>query len=485
VSGNDEDLTRQDTEGTEDGGAPGDGERRGTAEDGPAARPVPACLGGLRVLRGGAVAFALLLALSSHDARAEGEDLRATLAAAVDLPTTEARLAAAAKLAARNDVTIDQWLEAMRGFGEFQRVPAGSATEKATLQVGAAREETSIAVFVPKGYLPDKPAPLLIALHGSGGEGHDEDDLWTAAADEIGMLVVAPTDPTAQLGLQYSEAVRDRVLAALRWARRRFDVDENRVALTGVSRGAHLAWDVALRHPDLFSALVPMIGGPRLMPWENNNLRYMENVAHLPIRDLQGSGDDPLLVKNLKMAFERLAAAGAKDAKLVLHPDLKHDFDPHAVDWAKFLGAAKRASPPPRVVRMCARPDEGRAAWAEITRLAPGAVEKFRPDVDARKWEAMNDDEKREWAVGEAEKRTGRLEVTFDGPGRFTAKTTLVQRFRLLLSREMVAAGAPVEVTVNGKAAKYAVTPSKLVLLREFVERFDRTFLPVAEVSCP
>ena len=427
----------------------------------------------------------MLLALSSHGAHAEGEDLRATLAAAVDLPTPETRLAAAGKLAARNDVTLDQWLEAMRTFGDLQRVLPGSSTEKATLQVGAAKEETSIAVFVPKGYAPGKPAPLLLALHGSGGEGHDEDDLWTAAADEIGMVVVAPTDPTAQLGLAYSEAVRDRVLSALRWARRRFDVDENRVSLTGVSRGGHLAWDVALRHPDQFAALVPMIGGPRLSPAENNNLRYMENVAHLPIRDLQGSGDDPLLVKNLKIAFDRLAAAGAKDAKLVLHPDLKHDFDPHAVDWAKFLGAAKRTSPPLRVVRMCARTDEGRAAWAEVTRLAPGAIEKFRLDIEQRKSDAMSEDQKREWYAAEAEKRTGRLEVTFDGPGRFTAKATLVQRFRLLLSRDMFTAGAPVEVTVNGKAAKYGVTPSKLVLLREFVERFDRTFLPVAEVSCP
>lgn len=429
---------------------------------------------------------ALLVAvLAAPGARAEGEDLRATLAAAVDLPTPEARAAAAVKLAARADVSIDQWLEAMRGFGGFQRTPPGSFTEKATLQVGAAKEETSIAVFVPKGYLPDKPAPLLIALHGTGGEGHDEDELWQAAADDIGMLVVAPTDPTAELGLQYSEAVRDRVLAALRWARRRFDVDEDRISLTGVSRGGHLAWDMALRHPDLFAALAPMIGGPRLMPWEHNNLRYMENVAHLPIRDLQGSGDDPLLIKNLEIAFRRLEAAGAKDAKLILHADLKHDFDPHAVDWVKFLGAAKRTNPPMRVVRRCARAEEGRAAWAEVTRLAAGAAEKFRPDIEARKWDAMSDDQKREWAVDEADKRTARLEVTLDGPGRFTAKTTLVQRFRLLLSRDLFEPGTPVEVTVNGKAAKYAVAPSKLVLLHEFVERFDRTFLPIAEVSCP
>jgi hypothetical protein len=97
----------------------------------------------------------------------------------------------------------------------------------------------------------------------------------------------------------------------------------------------------------------------------------------------------------------------------------------------------------------------------------------------------MKDDEKREWALAEAEKRTARLDVALDGPGRFTATTTLVQRFRLLLSRDLFDPASPVEVTTNGKTARYTATPSKLVLLREFVERFDRTFLPVAEVSCP
>ena len=37
------------------------------------------------------------------------------------------------------------------------------------------------------------------------------------------------------------------------------------------------------------------------------------------------------------------------------------------------------------------------------------------------------------------------------------------------------------EVTVNGKTRKRKPKPNKQVLLREFAERFDRTFLPVAE----
>ncbi len=432
------------------------------------------------------VCAATLLASRADRAFADGDDLGKLLAAAVDEATPKARLAAADELAKRNDVSIAQWLDAMRKFGGFETVPPGPRTEKASLAVGEKREDTAIAVFVPKSYAPGKPAPLLLAFHGAGGEGHDEDELWNDAAEALGMIVVAPTDKTADLGYKYTDAERQRALAALRWARRKFDVDENRVYLTGVSRGGHLAWDVAIRRPDQFAALVPMIGGPRLLTAEGqNNLRYVENVAHLPIRDLQGDKDDARLLDNLRNAFRRIAAAGGKDAKLVEFPDMGHDFDPHAVDWKKFLGGASRASPPLRVLRLCARTDEARASWVEALGFWPAVKEVFRPEINSTKLEKMTDDERRAWIEEEAEKRTARIEAKIDGPGKFTVKTTLVQRFRILLSEDMFDPATPVEVTTNDKTARYEAKPSKAVLLREFVERFDRTFLPVAEVAAP
>lgn len=374
----------------------------------------------------------------------------------------------------------------MRVFGDLPRAAPGSRTERAVLQVGDATENATVAIHVPKGYVAGKPAPLLLAFHGAGGEGHDEDELWAAAAEDLGMIVVAPTDPSADLGYRYSEAERDRALAALRWARRHFDVDENRVFVTGVSRGAHLTWDLITRNPGVFAAAVPMIGGPRLQIADGqNNLRYMENAAHLSIRDVQGSRDDPLLLKNLSLAFERLEAFKAKDAQIVLCPDMGHDFDPRAVDWVKFLGGAARQSVPLRVVRASARLDEARSFWAEVTRFAAGVDEKFRALIDGKKVKTLDAAGMREWAQSGADKRTARLEVRFDGPGKFSADMRLVQRFRLLLSGDMFDPAAPVEVTTNGKLARYDVKPSKLVLLRDFIERFDRTFLPVAELSCP
>ena len=70
-------------------------------------------------------------------------------------------------------------------------------------------------------------------------------------------------------------------------------------------------------------------------------------------------------------------------------------------------------------------------------------------------------------------------------PGRFRAKSTHVERFRLLLTREMLPEKGPVHVRVGSRTTKKAAVPDKALLLTEFVERLDRSFLPVAEVTVP
>ena len=89
---------------------------------------------------------------------------------------------------------------------------------------------------------------------------------------------------------------------------------------------------------------------------------------------------------------------------------------------------------------------------------------------------------KREYVARQVERRTARLEVEMLGKGDFLARGEHVRSFRLLLDPEMFEEGKPVYVKFNGRRRRFAVQPGKAVLCREFAERFDRTFLPVAEI---
>jgi predicted esterase len=390
-------------------------------------------------------------------------DLQAELAEVVDQETPAARRKAGAALAKRHARDLDGLLAALRDFGRFEPAPRGTTNELVPLRVGKKVEETQLFVYVPRGYDPEQPAPLLLAFHGTGGSGRGMIPQWRQTADEVGMIVLAPSEAGENEGYRFEDRERLAALAAMRWARRRFNVDENRVFATGISRGGHLAWDLALRFPDRFAGIAPMIGGPRLMVQRGqNNLRYMENVAHMPIRDLQGLRDDPGLVFNLQLAFDRLAGLLAKDAELVLHPD-----DPRPI----------------RVVRAAAREEEGRAFWVEVTRLDKSVKEEFRLEVAQAEWNELEDEGRRRYLAREADERTARLEVRRAGRNHFEASGRGVDRFRLLLTLDDFEPGEDVYVGFEGGRTKKRLRPSPTVLMAEFCERFDRTFLPVAELE--
>jgi dienelactone hydrolase len=411
-------------------------------------------------------------------------DLPKELARLVDLPTAAERRLAASALAKKNLATTAEWTAACAAFGTFEAKEPGPTRQTVELQVLGNVEAAEVFLYIPQGYDPSKPAPLLLWGHGAGGSGAREHLLWQNVADKTGLLVLAPTAVSKEQGYGFTPRERDAALAALRWARRKVNVDENAIFVGGWSQGGSMTWDLALRHPDLFAGALPCVGGPRMELGARNNLRYLENVAHLPIRDLQGSEDDPLLLMNLRLAFARLKKLAAPDAVLQEFADRGHDADLGAVDWAAFFGK-RRVSEPPRAVRLAADPAETRASWAVITGFESRVDVEFQPVFNTGTWQRLDDAGKRALVLDRLAEHTARLVVQDKGQGRFVAESKLVKSFELLLSAQRVGKDGAVEVRWQNRTIRKKTTPDATVLLEDFAERFDRTFLPVARVLLP
>src|SRR3712207_9260839 len=57
------------------------------------------------------------------------------------------------------------------------------------LALGAARDSY---LYVPVGYRAERPAPLVLLLHGAGGHARQGLDLLRSLADAAGLLLLAP-----------------------------------------------------------------------------------------------------------------------------------------------------------------------------------------------------------------------------------------------------------------------------------------------------
>ena len=142
------------------------------------------------------------------------------------------------------------------------------------------KEVQPYRVFVPTKYDAAKPMPLVVALHGMGG---DENSYFTAydngivkrEAEARGYLVVCPKG-RGSASMYMGEAERD-VMDVIAAMRRDYNVDADRIYLTGHSMGGFGTWSIAPKYPDMFAALAPIAGGG--MPSSLNKIRHVPQIV--------------------------------------------------------------------------------------------------------------------------------------------------------------------------------------------------------------
>lgn len=120
-------------------------------------------------------------------------------------------------------------------------------------------------LYVPKGYRTDRPAPLLVLLHGATQSA----ELWTRSdrffrlADELGVVLLMPNSVGNSWDLMRGGYGPDvtRLDSSLAQVFRRCNIDRARIALGGFSDGASYALSLGAGNGDLFTALIAFSPG--------------------------------------------------------------------------------------------------------------------------------------------------------------------------------------------------------------------------------
>jgi dienelactone hydrolase len=429
----------------------------------------------------------LLVLFALARAQGPGDEMVAQLRAAMEMPVPRERRDAAKAIAKNPLATIDNLRLVIEATTARSLVGAGTHVERAPIWADGKVEDVELVTYVPKSYDPAKPAPLIASFHGTGGSGVGSDQMWRATCDKLGAIMVAPGEAGANEGYAWSMRERDAGLGAVRWAMMRFNIDPNRVFASGISRGGHLTWDLALRRPDRFAALAPFIGCPRFnLVRGQNNLRFLENVVDVPIRDLQGSKDDPKVIELLHTAFAKLAAFHAQDVKLIEFPERGHDFDFKAVDWVEFFGKAQRDPDPDHVVFTCANLAESRAFCVEVLLLGKDVAENPRLDIRAPEWQKLDTTAKQvDFIETRIEQETARVEVTRTSKGSYHVELRGATKVRILLGADDFDPAIPVDVLFQGKVLHRKAALDPKLMLTDYVERLDTAFVPIASIEVP
>ena len=148
-------------------------------------------------------------------------------------------------------------------------------------------------VFVPSKYDASKPTPMVVALHGMGGDENSyfvsyDNGIVKREAEARGYIVVCPKG-RGTASMYMGDAEKD-VLDVIAAMRRDYNVDANRIYLTGHSMGGYGTWSIAPKYPDLFAAIAPISGG--------GNPSALSKIKHVPEIVIHGDNDPTVSVEN-------------------------------------------------------------------------------------------------------------------------------------------------------------------------------------------
>ena len=147
------------------------------------------------------------------------------------------------------------------------------ATSAGTLAAGSVRAAEDLApgehplglgsdrdglIYVPAQYKSGVGMPLVVMLHGAGGNGYSARARFPLA-DELGFLILAPDSRDERTWDELLGAFgpdEQFIGAALNSIFSRCTVDRKRVALAGVSDGASYALSLGVGNGDIFSHLI-------------------------------------------------------------------------------------------------------------------------------------------------------------------------------------------------------------------------------------
>ena len=353
-------------------------------------------------------------------------------------------------------VDVDSLYRALRqGPAYSGEVPRGQQEHFRTAADGT---RYPYVYLVPDEYDPSRSYPVEFMLHGgvSRPEWEPGGGWWRRGYDSLRQpdrIVVIPASWLEHFWWHENQA--ENLPAILRSLKQTYNIDENRVTLSGVSDGGTGAYFFAFKQPTEWAAFLPYIGHPGVLRNAQSGGGYrlfFENLMAKPLYIVNGENDRLYPASSVQPFIDILREAGVRHTFRVIEDG------GHNTQWLP--------DETPMIERFKA--DNPRDPLPETLKWVADRTDRFNRNLWIR--------------VDELDRTPGLLEVARTD-NHFDVVARGVAEFTLLLNPEEVDFSSPVRVSVNGAPRFDAVVEQdRETLLRWAGRDLDRSLLFTAEL---
>jgi dienelactone hydrolase len=332
-------------------------------------------------------------------------------------------------------------------------------------------------VDVPADYDPATRYQLRVQLH--GGVGRPSPNPQPGQPARTGNRIEGEKQiyfhPSGWAAAQWwDEEQIDNILRGVDALKRKYNIDESRVYITGISDGGTGVYYMALKEPNLWSSYLPLNGSIAVIRAPQNGAdgeMYGNNLSNAPLYIVNGEQDNLYPVYQVEPHIKWFQSMGVP---FVFRPQAGagHNtawWPTERAPYEQFVRDHARVAHPARLSWETERADKfNRNRWLVINEL---------------RHDASRETELKDRGFFQHTKLSGRVDVVRSG-NTFDAKVRDVAAFTLLLSPDAVDLSQPIVVTVNGRPSfKGVVKKDPAALLRWSARDNDRTVLYGAELK--
>lgn len=197
----------------------------------------------------------------------------------------------------------------------------------------AVHDTMNYLLYLPEGYGEDaeKRWPLIFFLHGAGSEGNDSQFVMSYGLPEVLLagdqpdpfpfIVVSPQAfPNTPWWVEDTLLTLDALLAEVIES---YQVDADRVYLTGLSMGGYGTWYMATAFPERFAAAVSVSGSGYQTDYIPD-AEYFCQMKDIPLWAIHGAQDKISAPEAAQLFTDVLATECGGEVKWTLYPDTGH-----------------------------------------------------------------------------------------------------------------------------------------------------------------